>query len=124
MRPRRLYYQDEVKACNTMGFAPDCYTEKCVISSSSSFYPYLLRVGVSEPHGEDAERGERHTRFSTEVCCKPPLSIRVSLSRVTAHKSPSMEVLKIRFVLGDPGIYCFNIDILFIPTQNLDLYHP
>lgn len=61
-------------------------------------------------------REEKHTHISSEVCCNPPLSLRVLLSRATAQKSPYTEVLKIRFVLGDPGIYCFNIKILFIPT--------
>lgn len=64
---------------------------------------------------------EEEEDFSSEV--KPPLSSRVLLSRATAQKSPSKEVLKIRFVLGDSRIYCFNINILFVPPQKAGLYH-
>lgn len=45
-----------------MSFAPDCNTERCVISSSS-FYPDPLRAGASEPHNEDGERGEAHAHL-------------------------------------------------------------
>lgn len=48
-------------------------------------------------------REETHTLISSEVCCKPPLGLRVLFSRATAHKSPSTEVLKIRFVLETLG---------------------
>lgn len=62
MRPWRLYYEDKVKACNAVGFTPDCNTQRCVISSSS-FYPDPLRAGVSEPHKEEGERGEAHAHL-------------------------------------------------------------
>lgn len=106
-----------------MGSAPDCNTEECVCVISLLLSSFILIFYVLECLNLVEKDGEREEEedFSSEV--KPPLSSRVLLSRATAQKSPFKEVLKIRFVLGDSRMYCFNINILFVPPQNAGLYH-
>lgn len=82
LRPWRLHYEDKENACNTTGCTPDWNTQRCVISSILILYVLECLNLIKRVVRED-----KHMHIPSEVCCKPPLSLRVLLSRATAGRA-------------------------------------